>query len=234
LYEQRQKQARIPEEVMTRYFIAGGAGFIGSHLATKLLMSDPDAVVNVFDSFSTGREWHLTSIGQDPRLTIVKGEISDTGLLGRVMEGCDVVYHLAANPENSKTENEPYMDFWEGTFLTQQILEAMRKTTQRTILSASGSWVYGEAGTELIKETFSPMVPISTHGAAKLAGEALISAYCHLFDFRGAVFRLANVVGPHQTRGVVYDFVQRLRQDPAQRTIRGDGSQAGPISMSMM
>lgn len=210
---------------MTKYFVAGGAGFIGSHLSTHLL-EDPQAQVVIYDNFSSGREWHLAHIRENPRLKVIKGEISDGSLLARVMDGCDVVYHFASNPDIAKAATDPFIDFWEGTYLTQQIIEAMRRTTPRVILYASGSGVYGDAGEKAVDENYSPMIPISTYGASKLAGEALISAYCHMFEFRAAVFRFANVIGPHQTHGVVYDFVRRLRQDSGLLTILGDGSQS--------
>jgi UDP-glucose 4-epimerase len=91
---------------------------------------------------------------------------------------------------------------------------------------ASGSGVYGDTGSVRVFEDYSPLLPISTYGASKLAGEALICAYCYMFDINALVFRFANVVGPHQTHGVAYDFVLRLLRDPLQLTILGDGNQS--------
>jgi UDP-glucose 4-epimerase len=102
----------------------------------------------------------------------------------------------------------------------------MRVSGVRRLCYASGSGVYGETGTRPVHEDHAPMLPISTYGASKLAGEALICAYCHLFDLHGLAFRFANVVGPHQTHGVAYDFVLRLLRDPTQLTILGDGTQS--------
>jgi len=116
--------------------------------------------------------------------------------------------------------------FWEGTYLTQNVLEAMRQNGVRTLLYSSGSGVYGDTGTEPVVEIYSPMRPISTYGASKLAGEALICAYCHMFDINALAFRFANVVGPRQTHGVAYDFVLRLLRDPTRLQILGDGSQS--------
>src|SRR5260370_30129175 len=70
------------------------------------------------------------------------------------------------------------------------------------------------------------MRPISTYGASKLAGEALICAYCHMFDMHALAFRFANVVGPRQTHGVAYDFVRRLLHDSKHLQILGDGTQS--------
>src|SRR5207248_1841982 len=106
-------------------------------------------------------------------------------------------------------------------------VEAMRCTSDaRLILYASGSGVYGDLGDLEIGESHGPLVPVSTYGASKLAGEALVSAYCHMFGLTGCVFRFGNVVGPRQTHGVGYDFVRRLLADPSRLTILGDGNQS--------
>src|SRR5207244_1352732 len=109
---------------------------------------------------------------------------------------------------------EPEIDFREGTYLSNNVLEAMRRSETRTILYASGSGVYGDLGETEIDEDFGPLIPISTYGASKLAGEALISSYCHMFGFKARVFRFGNVVGPRQTHGVGFDFLGRLLEDP--------------------
>ncbi|MDC6679184.1 NAD-dependent epimerase/dehydratase family protein, partial [Leclercia adecarboxylata] len=93
-------------------------------------------------------------------------------------------------------------------------------------LYASGSGVYGDLGEVEANEQHAVGEPISTYGASKLAGEALISAYCFMFGLRGRAFRFGNVVGPHQTHGVGFDFVRRLLKDPAQLSILGDGQQS--------
>ena len=89
-----------------------------------------------------------------------------------------------------------------------------------TILYASGSGVYGDLGELEIAEDYGPLTPISTYGASKLAGEALIAAYCHMFDFTGRVYRFGNVVGPRQTHGVGFDFLRQLVKDPRTLKIR--------------
>jgi UDP-glucose 4-epimerase len=104
----------------------------------------------------------------------------------------------------------------------------MRKTGVRSILFTSGSGVYGDVPPVPIPEEYPRMIPISTYGACKLSSEALISAYCHMFEMTGTVFRFANVVGPHQTHGVAYDFIRRLAKDPTRLKIFGDGRQTKP------
>jgi UDP-glucose 4-epimerase len=110
--------------------------------------------------------------------------------------------------------------------LTNNVLEAMRRSGTHTILYASGSGVYGDLGEFEADEDHGPLVPISTYGASKLAGEALISSYCHMFDFTGRAFRFGNVVGPRQTHGVGFDFLRKLMKDPRRLEILGDGTQS--------
>jgi len=222
---------------LSRFFVTGGAGFIGGHLVARLLHK-PDAQVVVYDNFSSGRSWHLQptmSLNREPaataranekRLHVVTGEIKDLSRLREAMAGADTVFHLASNPDIARAVREPDIDFWEGTYLTQNVLEAMRQNGVPRLIYSSGSGVYGDTGTEPVAETYSPMRPISTYGASKLAGEALICSYCHMFDMHALAFRFANVVGPRQTHGVAYDFVLRLLRDPTQLQILGDGSQS--------
>src|SRR5262249_20161643 len=136
------------------------------------------------------------------------------------------VIHLASNPDIAKAARQPDIDFYEGTLLTQQVVEAMRRCGAEAILYASGSGVYGDLGEIEATETRPSGAPISTYGASKLAGEALISAYCFMFGLRGRAFRFGNVVGPHQTHGVGFDFIRRLLRDRTQLTILGDGRQS--------
>jgi UDP-glucose 4-epimerase len=207
---------------LTKYFVAGGAGFIGSHMVRRLLET-ADTQVVVYDNFSSGRGWHLPD---DPRVTIVKQDLKDRDRLTEAIAGSDVVFHFASNPDIAKAATQPDIDFWEGTYLTQNLVEAMRVAGVHRLIYASGSGVYGDTGETAVTEKFSPLLPISTYGASKLACEALICSYTHMFDMHGIGFRFANVVGPRQTHGVAYDFVRRLLRDPSQLQILGDGLQS--------
>ncbi len=209
-----------------RFFLVGGAGFIGSHFTDRLLAEQSIRRVTIYDNFSSGREWHYARHASDPRLRVIRADVKDLGALRSAMEGHDVVIHLASNPDIARAATEPDVDFREGTFLTQNVLEAMRTGGVGRILYASGSGVYGDLGDLEADEDHGPLLPISTYGASKLAGEALISSYCSMFDLSGCVFRFGNVVGPRQTHGVGFDFVRRLLADPATLTILGDGTQS--------
>jgi UDP-glucose 4-epimerase len=181
--------------------------------------------VVIFDNFSSGPRSNTDKSASDARVTVVEGDLKDQGAFTAAMAGCDTVFHLAANPDIARAVTQPDIDFWEGTYLTQNVLEAMRVNGVRKILYASGSGVYGENAGVAFAEDYGPCIPISTYGASKLACEALIAAYCHMFELTGRVFRFANVVGPRQTHGVGYDFIRRLKSDPTRLIILGDGSQ---------
>jgi UDP-glucose 4-epimerase len=208
------------------FFIVGGAGFIGSHFADSLLGDPAVARVTVFDNMSSGRDWHVAAHLSDPRFSLVKGDVKDLSALKSAMSGHDTVIHLASNPDIAKAQVQPDVDFYQGTFLTQQVVEAMRQSKPKTILYASGSGVYGDYGERNLREQDAIGLPISTYGASKIAGEALINAYCFMFGLRGRAFRFGNVVGPRQTHGVGFDFVRRLLADPTKLTILGDGRQS--------
>jgi len=209
-----------------KYMIIGGAGFIGSHVTKRLLAEEPGAQVFVYDNFSSGKEQHLQNIFGEERLHILKGDIKDQDFLTKSMCGIDMVYSLASNPDISKAISEPDIDFWEGTYLINNVLEAMRKNNVKDLIYASGSGVYGDVGAIVTDEDFSPKLPSSTYGASKLACEALICSYCKMFDMNAGAFRFANVVGPNQTHGVGYDFLNKLAENPGQLTILGDGTQS--------
>lgn len=209
-----------------KYLVIGGAGFIGSHVVRRLIHEETTADIYIYDNFSSGKRDHLRDLLDNQKLHIIEGEIKDTNRLEKTMEGTDVVYSFASNPDIAKAMTQPDIDFWEGTFLINNILEAMRKKSVKKLLYASGSGVYGDVGATVTDEDFSPLLPSSTYGASKLACEALICSYCHMFDMNAAAFRFANVVGPNQTHGVGYDFLRRLRENPAELRILGDGTQS--------
>jgi UDP-glucose 4-epimerase len=210
---------------MMKILVTGGAGFIGSHLVSRLLKSQKTERMVVYDNFTSGERSYLQGLTSDRRLSVVEADLKDAGRVREAMDGCDTVFHLAANPDIAKAITQPEIDFWEGTYLTQNVLEAMRQTGATRILYTSGSGVYGEAPAVDFPENYGPCIPISTYGASKLASESLIAAYCHMFGLVARVFRLANVVGPRQTHGVGYDFVRRLKTDPTRLRILGDGTQ---------
>lgn len=203
--------------------IVGGAGFIGFHLVRRLLETKGVEHVTVFDNFSSGRRAHLFGLPAD-RLSVITGDVRDYDALRVSMAGHDTVFHLAANPDIAKAVTEPTIDFDQGTELTKNVIEAMRVNGVKRLIYFSGSGVYGET-TDTLFEDYGPLLPISTYGASKLASEAMICAYCHMFGIVARAFRFANVVGPRQTHGVGYDFLRRLKADRTRLKILGNGTQ---------
>lgn len=195
-----------------KIIICGGSGFVGQNLLVHLEKQGHQ--VRIYDKV-------LPKLGSG-----CVGDIKDLELLIHAMTGMDMVYHLASNAEIAKALTEPTVDFYEGTLLTQNVLEAMRITGVRRIVYFSGSGVYGEDRNAVFSEDHAPMRPISTYGASKLACEALICAYVHLFGMTANVFRPANIVGRGQTHGVGFDFMRRLKDDPTQLRVLGDGTQS--------
>lgn len=210
------------------YFLAGGAGFIGSHFADRFLTSNAVRKVTIFDNFSSGREWHFEEhcARGDSRLHIVRGDVNDLEALSQAMSGHNIVIHLASNPDIARAAIEPEIDFRQGTVLTNNVVEAMRRAGVQRLLYASGSGVYGDLGNSEPAEDYGPLMPVSTYGASKLAGEALIASYCAMFGLTACAFRFGNVVGARQTHGVGFDFVRRLSKDHTRLRILGDGRQS--------
>jgi UDP-glucose 4-epimerase len=210
------------------YFIVGGAGFIGSHFTDVLLASPLTRRVTLFDNFTSGRDWHFEKHLQDSRLTVIRADASDVEALTATVEGHDWVIHLASNPDIALAAKNPEIDFYRGTLLTNNVVEAMRRAGVKSLLYASGSGVYGDAGDRVVAEDYAPLCPVSTYGASKLAGESLIASYCSMFGLHACAFRFGNVVGARQTHGVGFDFMRRLASKPGRLRILGDGQQSKP------
>lgn len=186
--------------------ITGGAGFMGSHLAERLVKRGD--FVRVYDNLTTGRMENIKHLLDRPNLELVTGDLLDEERTLEASQGCKIVYHLAANPEVRVGITDTRIDFEQNLVATRSLLEAMRKSMNaKTIVFTSTSTVYGEAEQMPTTEDYGPLIPISLYGASKLGCEALIAAYCHLFDMRSVIYRFANVVGPRSCHGVLYDFI---------------------------
>lgn len=207
------------------YFLVGGAGFIGSHFVDALLAQNTTQKVTIYDNFTSGQTWHYSHHLGDPRLEVIIGDVKESDKLRAALQTHETLIHFAANPDIARAIHEPSVDFTEGLYLSYQVLEAARLAKVKRLIYTSGSGVYGDV-TEECPENKSGMYPISTYGASKLASEAFISSYCHMFDLSACIFRFANVVGPRQTHGVGYDFIRKLRQDSTKLEILGDGNQS--------
>ncbi|MDH7517796.1 MAG: NAD-dependent epimerase/dehydratase family protein, partial [Candidatus Thermoplasmatota archaeon] len=148
--------------------------------------------------------------------------------LKKEIKNHDVVFHIAANPHVRLGEKQTDLDLKQGIIATYNVLEAMRLNNIKKIVFSSSSVVYGETTMPSLSETYGPTLPISFYGAGKLGAEGLISAFCGTFDFQAWIFRFANVVGIRGTHGVIVDFIDKLKKNPKQLEILGDGKQQKP------
>ena len=203
--------------------VTGGGGFIGSHLVDALVERGNE--VRVIDNFSSGREEFLSHHDGNGSVEVHRGDLLDQGAVIAAMEGVETVHHLAANPDIRLGTKVTDTDLRQGTMATYNVLEAMRIAEVRRISFASSSAVYGEAGVMPTPEDYGPVMPISLYGASKLAGEALITAWAGTFGAQGFIHRFANIVGPRGTHGVIFDFIHKLKKDPARLEVLGDGNQ---------
>jgi UDP-glucose 4-epimerase len=207
-----------------RVFLSGGAGFIGSHVLDLLAPTGVEFVV--YDNLSNGRLEYIEGHLQRPNVTFVKADIMDRERLMENVRGCDVVWHLAGNTDIINSHDDPSRDLNDCAVGTFNVLEAMRRTGVRDMMFASSGAVYGNiCADKSVTEDAGPLLPVSTYGAGKIAGEAFISAFCHVYGLRGWMYRFGNVIGARMTHGVIYDFVGRLRNDPSRLLVRGDGHQ---------
>ncbi len=189
------------------WFITGGAGFLGGHLQDRLLARMNRVIV--YDK-------------------ILDQDCLDLEGMEQLMLGSDVVVHLASNPDLSRAQTDPDLDFRNGTMLTRNVLEAARRSGVKEFIYASGSGVYGDRGEQMLTER-DLALPVSPYGASKLAGEAMVAAYTSMFGWKSTILRFGNIVGPRQTHGVARDFIQKLRADPTRLEILGDGRQSKPF-----
>lgn len=210
-----------------KILVAGGAGFIGSHLIDGLL-SDGHEVVCA-DKLIMG-DANIAHLMENEKFTFVKMELADEAAVDALFseQHFDVVYHLAANSDIQKGGKEPGIDFNDTLLTTRTLLEAMRKFKVDKLFFASTSAVYGEMPDVTLTEVTGGLMPVSYYGGAKLASEALISSYVSMCDMSVVIFRFPNVIGPRLTHGVIYDFIRKLKNDSTQLEILGDGTQCKP------
>jgi UDP-glucose 4-epimerase len=204
--------------------VTGGAGFIGSHLTDALLAAGNE--VTVVDNLSSGKWEFLASHEVDHRFRFVKADLSADGFICDAFRGAEMVYHLAANPDVRSGVTDTKAPLKQNIITTYNVLESMRMYDVEGIAFTSTSTIYGEAKVVPTPEDYGPLLPISLYGASKLSCEALISSYCHTFDMQAWIYRFANIVGSRGTHGVIFDFIRKLRENPAKLTILGDGRQS--------
>jgi len=200
--------------------VTGGAGFIGSHVVDRLVKEGYDVII--IDNLSSGKKEYI-----NPNARFYKLDLSsDFDELLEIFKKYNIeeVWHIAANPDVRIGSENPDEIYRNNIVATYKLLEVMRKTGVNKIIFTSTSTVYGEAKIIPTPEDY-PTIPISIYGASKLACEALIASYCHTFDMRAWIYRFANVIGKRCTHGVIYDFIMKLKKNPNELVILGNGEQ---------
>lgn len=211
----------------SRYFITGGAGFIGSNLVDRLVAEGNE--VTIYDNLASGRKENIKHHLGKERLRFIEADLLHFDTLKEAMKEYDVIWHLGANTDIPGGNKITDLDLKNCTIATYNVLEAMRLNNIDKIIFASSACVYGDAPPMPLSETFGPLLPINLYGAGKLACEGLISTYCHLFGIKAWIFRFGNVVGARMGHGVIYDFIRKLEKNPRELEILGDGNQEKPF-----
>lgn len=208
--------------------VVGGAGFIGSNLC-KGLLGRGDRVI-CLDNFSLGNDENISELKSNEDFTLIEGDATDKDTLEQIFSDnkVDYVFHLAANSDIQASAKDPEVEYRNTYSTTFRLLSVMREYEVKRLFFASTSAVYGDKRDVELDENTPNLSPISYYGAAKLGSEALISAFTYMNDMSSLVLRFPNVIGPHLTHGVIYDFMKRLSDNPNELRILGDGNQTKP------
>lgn len=203
-----------------KVLVTGGAGFIASHLVDLLVAAG--ARVSVLDDLSAGKLVNLAQVRDQIEFT--QGSVLDPALVGRLVEGCRIVFNFAANADVPRSVRHPEIDFHTNAVGAFNVLHACRQSGVARVLQASTAAVYGEPAYTPMDESH-PLRPISPYGASKLAAEALGLAWHHTYGLPFTAVRIFNTYGPRQPRYVIYDLFRKLQSDPGRLEVLGTGQQ---------
>jgi UDP-glucose 4-epimerase len=212
------------------FVVTGGAGFIGSHVAERLLSDHPAARVRIFDDFSTGSMANLPFAGTaGERLEVVRGDVRDLAAVERVVRGASVIFHQAAMRSVPRSVNDPLGANDNNVNGTLHVLEAARRHRVRRVVYASSSSVYG-ANPALPKREDQASTPISPYAVSKLANELYARVWTELYGVETVGLRYFNVFGPRQDpkseyAAVIPRFILWGLQGEALE-VHGDGHQS--------
>lgn len=211
-----------------KVLVAGGAGFIGSHLIDGLLKNEHQVVC--IDNYFIGTSKNVEHLQGNPNFKLYQQDITEIDTVLKIFneEQFDYVFHLAANSDIQASASNPIIEYKNTYSTTFFLLECMRQTNVKKLFFASTSAVYGDLNGAHVSEDTVPLHPISYYGGCKLGSESIISSFAYMNDLSVLIFRFPNVIGPRLTHGVIYDFIKRLKEDPTKLNILGDGTQCKP------
>lgn len=207
-----------------KVLVTGGAGFIGSHLCLRLLEQGHSVIA--IDDLSLGQKKYLEPCKKFKQFKFIKADLLKLGVIKKYFKGVHRVWHLAANSDILAGAKSTDRDLKMGTIATYNVLEAARLSKVKEFVFSSTSAIYGEASVKPTPENYGPLLPISFYGASKLACEVLATAFSHNFEMKVWIYRFANIVGSHTTHGVIHDFIKKLKTNPRELLILGNGQQS--------
>jgi UDP-glucose 4-epimerase len=217
--------------MQTNCLVTGAAGFIGSHLVDALLARG--ASVTGIDNLKLGLRKNLALALKNPRFKFFEADMNDLPACGKIISGQSksapfaVAWHMAANSDIRSGVADSDVDFRDTFLTTYNLLKLMREYKILRLAFASTSAIYGDLKQKLT-EDIGPLFPISNYGTMKLASEAAISAAAESFLERAWIFRFPNVVGSRATHGAIFDFIHKLKKNPVELEVLGDGTQEKP------
>ncbi len=212
---------------MRNVLVTGGAGFIGSHLCDALINKGKRVIC--VDNLVRGRLKNIEHLSNNDQFIFIEADAGNKAQMLKVMRDYNIqyVYHLAANSDIQASAIDPQVEFDFTMKTTWSLLSAMSESGVKKIFFASTSAVYGQKGGESLSED-AILRPISYYGSAKMASEAYIYAFAHMNDMDALIFRFPNVIGSRLTHGVIYDFINKLKNDPSKLDVLGNGTQSKP------
>ena len=202
--------------------VTGGAGFIGSHLDDALIARGHQ--LTIVDNLVLGRKENIEHLIGNPNFRFIEADLLDMPKMREIFtEGkFDMVFHLAANSDIQKGGKDPMVDYNLTFNTTFNVLQLLKEFEIKKFFFASTSAIYGESY-DVLNEDYGPLKPVSNYGAGKLASEAFISAFSSTYGIQTWITRFPNVVGERFTHGVIYDFIKKLRNNPEELEVLGNG-----------
>ena len=203
--------------------ITGGAGFIGSYIAEKLVENGTDT--KVIDNLVTGKKENLSKCFDQDNFSFLEYDLGNLDGIEDHLSDADILFHFAADPEVRTGYSKPEDSFEQNIVNTFNLLQKIKQSKIKKIVFASSSSVYGDAKIIPTNEEYGPLSPISHYGASKLACEAMVSSFCHNYNIEGVILRLANVIGLRGRHGLIWDLVHKLKINQDELELLGDGKQ---------